>query len=187
MVKDIIKASLQLSKKDKMLLVNEVLASMSSKQGRTMPVYRALETFGKAYKLFKGTDYTISKADFRWMKELLNRLHEKIVSGIDDAISVTDDDIIDNLNVFLTAVKQMQNTWYFDNRFTPEGLAKDFDKIYGNIHKRNSYENKISFRLSVKMICISSLRTMNHELCQLPCVRQALTRWRSRCAVMWFR
>ena len=47
MVKDIIKASLQLSKKDKMLLVNEVLASMSSKQGRTMPVYRALETFGK--------------------------------------------------------------------------------------------------------------------------------------------
>ena len=70
MVKDIIKASLQLSKKDKMLLVNEVLASMSSKQGRTMPVYRALETFGKAYKLFKGTDYTISKADFRWMKEL---------------------------------------------------------------------------------------------------------------------
>lgn len=140
MVKDIIRASLQLSKKDKVLLVNEVLASMSSKQGRTMPVYRALETFGKAYKLFKGTDYTISKADFRWMKELLNRLHEKIVSSIDDTISVTDDDIIDNLNVFLTAVKQMQNTWYFDNRFTPEGLAKDFDKIYGNIYKRNSYD-----------------------------------------------
>ena len=38
MVKDIIKASLQLSKKDKVLLVNEVLASMSSKQGRAMPV-----------------------------------------------------------------------------------------------------------------------------------------------------
>ena len=140
MVKDIIKASLQLSKKDKMLLVNEVLASMSSKQGRPMPVYRALETFGKAYKLFKGTDYAIGKADFRWMKELLNRIHEKIVNSVDDTMSVTDDDIIDNLNVFLTAVKQLSNTWYFDNRFTPEGLAKDFDKIYGNINKRNGYD-----------------------------------------------
>lgn len=140
MVKDIIKASLQLSKKDKMLLVNEVLASMSSKSGRTMPVYRALEVFGEAYRRFKGTEYCIGKADFRWMKILLERIHDKIVGGIDDTSPMTDNVIIDNLNAFLTAVRQMQNAWYFDNRFTPEGLAKDFDKIYGNIYRKGSYE-----------------------------------------------
>ncbi len=138
--RDIIKAALQLSKKDKTLLVNEVLASMSSKNGRTMPVYVALEVFGEAYRRFKGTEYSIGKADFRWMKELLNRIYDKMVAGIDGTASISDDDIIANLNAFLTAVRKMQNAWYFDNRFTPEGLAKDFDKIYGNIYKRGSYE-----------------------------------------------
>lgn len=139
-VKDIIKAALQLSKKDKTLLVNEVLVSMSSKCGRTMPVYRGLEVFGETYRRFKGTDYSIGKADFRWMKELLVCIHDKLAAGVEDISTVGDDDIILNLNAFLTAVKQMQNAWYYNNRFTPEGLAKDFHKIYSNISTRNTYE-----------------------------------------------
>lgn len=134
---DIIKASLQLSKKDKTRLVNEILASMSSKDGRKMPVYRALEVFGEAYRRFKGTEYSVGKADYRWMKELLLCLESKLR---EKSVAVTDAVLTDNLNAFLTAVKNMSNTWYFDNRFTPEGLAKDFHKIYGNISTRNTYE-----------------------------------------------
>ena len=134
---DIIKSALQLSKKDKTRLVNEILASMSSKDGRTMPVYGALEVFGEAYRRFKGTEYCVGKADYRWMKELLICLESKLT---EKSVTVTDVVLTDNLNAFLTAVKNMANTWYFDNRFTPEGLAKDFHKIYSNIIKGNAYE-----------------------------------------------
>ena len=58
---EIIKEALNLPKKDKTKLINELLASMSNKDGKTMPVYRALEVFGERYKRFKGTEYRLGK------------------------------------------------------------------------------------------------------------------------------
>ncbi len=139
---EIINESLKLTKKDKTQLVNAVLESMSNKKtGFKFPVFRALEDFKARYMEFKGTGYTPAKADFKWMKELLARIHEKTVEGQNqNTMVVTEDILIGNLNAFLKAVKQLNNKWYFDNRFTPEGLAKDFEKIYSNLKQMNSNE-----------------------------------------------
>ncbi|MBR6774573.1 MAG: hypothetical protein IKM23_02515 [Bacteroidales bacterium] len=135
-LEELIKEAVKLPKKDKTRIINALLESMSNKEGRTLPVYLALDCFCKTYKQFKGTEYRLSKADFRWMKELLlcieSKLNERHVYNNDYAL-------LNNLDAFLTAVKNMPNKWYFDNRFTPEGLSKDFDKIYGNIFKNNAY------------------------------------------------
>ena len=136
-LEELIEWALKLPKKDKIRIINELLESMSNKEGRTLPIYHALDYFCRIYKYFKGTEYRLSKSDFRWMKELLlcldSKLNEKHVCNNDQAL-------LNNLDVFLSAVRNMPNKWYFDNRFTPEGLSKDFDKIYGNIVKSNNYE-----------------------------------------------
>lgn len=135
---EIIKEALNLPKKDKTKLINELLASMSNKDGKTMPVYRALEVFGERYKHFKGTEYRLGKVDFKWMKELLSQIEQKMIEN--PPVIITDDLLVDTLDAFLTSVRNMPNQWYFANRFTPEGLSKDFQKIYGNISNRSSYE-----------------------------------------------
>ena len=140
---EIINEALKLPQKDKTRLINAVLESMNGKQsdGFVYPVFRALEDFKARYMEYKGTDYTGTKADFRWMKQLLEQIHQKTIVGQkEDTVVITPDTLISNLNAFLKAVKQLKNTWYFDNRFTPEGLAKDFEKIYGNLKQNNSYE-----------------------------------------------
>lgn len=140
---EIINEALKLPQKDKTRLINAVLESMNGKQsdGFVYPVFRALEDFKARYMEYKGTDYTGTKADFRWMKQLLEQIHQKTIEGQkEDTVVITPDTLISNLNAFLKAVKQLKNTWYFDNRFTPEGLAKDFEKIYGNLKQNNSYE-----------------------------------------------
>ena len=140
---EIINEALKLPKKDKTRLINAVLESMNGKKsdGFVYPVFRALEDFKARYMEYKGTDYTSTKADFRWMKQLLEQIHQKTIEGQkEDTVVITPDTLISNLNAFLKAVKQLNNTWYFDNRFTPEGLAKDFEKIYGNLKQNNSYE-----------------------------------------------
>ena len=59
---EIIKEALNLPKKDKTKLINELLASMSNKDGKTMPVYRALEVFGeKSKELIELTNYLITR------------------------------------------------------------------------------------------------------------------------------
>lgn len=138
-----INEALKLPQKDKTRLINAVLESMNGKKsdGFVYSVFRALEDFKARYMEYKGTDYTGTKADFRWMKQLLEQIHQKTIEGQkEDTVVITPDTLISNLNAFLKAVKQLKNTWYFDNRFTPEGLAKDFEKIYGNLKQNNSYE-----------------------------------------------
>ena len=135
---ELINEALKLTKKDKMRLVNEVLVSMSSKDGRKMPVYRALEVFGDVYRRFKNTEYNISKPDYKWMHDLLLKIETKVLER-QQCEFIDDDALIDNLKAYLTAVRNMSNSWYFANRFTPEGLSKDFQKIYGNISNRSSY------------------------------------------------
>lgn len=139
---EIIREALELPKKDKMRLVSVVLESTSNKTtGLRLPVFRALEEFKARHMEYKRTGYTGTKADFRWMRLLLEHIYEKTVEGRQPDMAAVDDDvIIGNLNAFLKAVKDMPNKWYFSNRFTPEGLAKDFEKIYGNLKQANSYE-----------------------------------------------
>lgn len=140
---EIINEALKLPQKDKTRLINAVLESMNGKKsdGFVYPVFRALEDFKARYMEYKGTSYRETKADFKWMRQLLESIHEKIIEGQHEETMVIDENtLISNLNAFLKAVKQLKNTWYFDNRFTPEGLAKDFEKIYGNLKQNNSYE-----------------------------------------------
>ena len=141
---EIINEALKMPKKDKAGLINAVLESMSDKAGSAgmvFPVFRALNDFCARHMEFKGTGYKTSKADFRWMRLLLEHIYGKTIEGRQPGTAVVDDDvIIGNLNAFLKAVKDMPNKWYFSNRFTPEGLAKDFEKIYGNLKQANSYE-----------------------------------------------
>ena len=141
---EIINEALKLPKKDKTKLVNAVLESMSGKgnaAGFVFPVFRALNDFCTLHMEFKGTGYKTTKADFRWMKQLLEHIYEKIIEGQQpDTIVIDENIIMGNLNAFLKAVKDMSNKWYYVNRFTPEGLAKDFEKIYGNLKQVNSYE-----------------------------------------------
>lgn len=138
---EIINEALKLTKKDKTRLINTLLESMSGKADFRYPVFRALEDFRARHMEYKGTGYTGTKADFRWMKQLLEHILDKTVEGQSkDTVVVTEDILVSNLNAFLKAVKTLKNTWYFDNRFTPEGLAKDFEKIYANLKQNNSYE-----------------------------------------------
>lgn len=138
---EIINEALKLTKKDKTRLINTLLESMSGKADFRYPVFRALEDFKARHMEYKGTGYTGTKADFKWMKQLLEHIHEKTIEGQNqDILVVTEDMLIGNLNAFLKAVKQLDNKWYFANRFTPEGLAKDFEKIYANIKQNNNYE-----------------------------------------------
>ena len=140
---ELINEALKLSKNDKTRLMNAILESMNGKKndGFVYPVFRALEDFKARYLEYKGTSYTGTKADFKWMKQLLESIHEKVLEGQREETMVIDENsIISFLNAFLKAVKELKNTWYFDNRFTPEGLAKDFEKIYGNLKQNNSYE-----------------------------------------------
>jgi len=139
---EIINEALRLPKKDKTRLINALLESMSGKGGGFVyPVFRALEDFRARHMEFKGTGYTGTKADFKWMRQLLELIYAKTVEGQSNGtLVVTEDILIGNLNAFLKAVKTLKNTWYFDNRFTPEGLAKDFEKIYSQIKQQNGYE-----------------------------------------------
>lgn len=140
-ITELINEALKLSKNDKTRLMNAILESMNGKKsdGFVYPVFRALEDFKARYMEYKGTSYTGTKADFKWMKQLLEHIHEKTIEAqAEQCLVITPDIIIANLNGFLKAVKQLKNRWYFDNRFTPEGLAKDFEKIYANL-KQNDY------------------------------------------------
>lgn len=142
-ITELINEALKLSKNDKTRLMNAILESMNGKKsdGFVYPVFRALEDFKARYMEYKGTSYTGTKADFKWMKQLLEHIHEKTIEAqAEQCLVIPPDIIIANLNGFLKAVKQLKNRWYFDNRFTPEGLAKDFEKIYGNLKQNNSYE-----------------------------------------------
>lgn len=146
-VTEIYQETLGLGKRDKIDLVNRILASIKDTEKPTpeqddnvpaMPVYEGLTVFAEIYRAKKGVTYTTGKfsgADYKNMKELLWKIEERIVEG--GTVIVNDALRIGNLKMFLQAVCEMKNQWYFENRFNPYGLNNDFEKIYSNL-KNNS-------------------------------------------------
>ncbi len=146
-VTEIYQETLGLGKRDKIDLVNRILASIKDTEKPTpeqddnvpaMPVYEGLTVFAEIYRAKKGVTYTTGKfsgADYKNMKELLWKIEERIVEG--GTVIVNDALRIGSLKMFLQAVCTMKNQWYFENRFNPYGLNHDFESIYTNL-KNNS-------------------------------------------------
>ena len=133
----------QMSKTDKIKLVNLILASITDAKneptGVPMPVYEGLYVFAEIYQQKKGVSYAPSgkfqAADFKNMRELLVKIGDRLSEGGTEL--VTDALRIGSLKMFLQAVCDMKNQWYFENRFNPYGLNHDFENIYTNL-KNNS-------------------------------------------------
>ena len=133
----------QMSKTDKIKLVNLILASITDAKneptGVPMPVYEGLYVFAEIYQQKKGVSYAPSgkfqAADFKNMRELLVKIGDRLSEGGTEL--VTDAMRIGSLKMFLQAVCAMKNQWYFENRFNPYGLNHDFENIYTNL-KNNS-------------------------------------------------
>lgn len=133
----------QMSKTDKIKLVNLILASITDAKneptGVPMPVYEGLYVFAEIYQQKKGVSYAPSgkfqAADFKNMRELLVKIGDRLSEGGNEL--VTDALRIGSLKMFLQAVCAMKNQWYFENRFNPYGLNHDFENIYTNL-KNNS-------------------------------------------------
>ena len=131
----------RMSSRDKIKLVNLIMASMTDAKRETtgretpMPVYEGLRVFDEVYRAKKGVSYApngkFQAADFKNMKELLVKISDRISENGKEL--VTDALRIGNLKLFLEAVAKMKNDWYFKNRFTPYGLNHDFEQIYSNL------------------------------------------------------
>ena len=146
-VTEIYQETLELGKREKIDLVNRILASIKDTDKPTpeqddnvpaMPVYEGLTVFAEIYRAKKGVTYTTGKfsgTDYKNMKELLWKIEERIVEG--GTVIVNDALRIGNLKMFLEAVCKMKNQWYYENRFMPYGLNHDFENIYTNL-KNNS-------------------------------------------------
>lgn len=138
---EIITAANELSKKDKTAVINALLASMSEKKAeRKMPTAAAMRTFQRVYAQYKHCDFgALSPAHFAALRQLLLKIEEKMLeNGIDQ---ISDTELVQNFEAFLRAVATMQNAWYFDNRFTPDALNRDFVIIYGNLRQQNTARN----------------------------------------------
>ena len=133
----------RMGKTDKIKLVNLILASIkyagNEPTGAPMPVYEGLQVFAEIYRQKKGVSYDpngkFSKEDFKHMRELLVKISDRLSEG--GTLLVTDALRIGSLKMFLQAVCEMKNQWYFENRFYPYALNKDFDNLYTNL-KNNS-------------------------------------------------
>ena len=148
-VAEIYQETLGLGKRDKIDLVNRILASIKDTDKPTpeqddnvpaMPVYEGLTVFAEIYRAKKGVTYTTGKfsgADYKNMKELLWKIEERIVEG--GTVIVNDSLRTDNLRGFLEAVCTMKNQWYFEKRFNPYGLNHDFNDIYTQLVNNSDY------------------------------------------------
>lgn len=153
---EIYRAACLLGKTDKMKLVNMILSSLSEKKPRSemtddptpmMPVHEAMCVFNAFVYSAKGVRYSpnglFSNIDYRHMKELLLKINERMMEA---CVPVIDDaGRIEALKAFLQSVKDMSNTWYFDNRFTPAGLNTDFDKIYIALKTQRNHGQQSAF------------------------------------------
>lgn len=134
---EIITAALVLTKKDRTAIINALLASMSDKTtDRKMPTAAAMKVFEDVYAKYKGCAFGImTPLQFSALRQLLLKIESRMQeSGID---LITDTVLVQNFEAFLRKVALMQNRWYFENRFTPEALNRDFDKIYANLRQQN--------------------------------------------------
>ncbi len=146
-LKEITEEAMKLSKKEKNALINALLQSMSAKKPEAdepkMPVYRALFLFSNLYRELKGTEYggCFTPENFRWMNDILDRIFRKTVeaAGTETAV-ITDEVMMSNFEAYVRAVAAMPNRWYFENRFTPAGLSRDFEKIYSQIKNNSGHD-----------------------------------------------
>ncbi len=138
----------QMSKTDKIKLVNLILASIKDAKneptGVPMPVYEGLYVFAEIYQQKKGVSYAPSgkfqAADFKNMRELLVKIGDRLSEGGTEV--VTDALRIGNLKMFLEAVCKMKNQWYFENRFNPYGLNNAFETIYANLVNNSDHARR---------------------------------------------
>lgn len=146
-LKEITEEALKLTKKDKTALINALLESMSAKGtddgSPKMPVYQALDTFGRVYRELKGTDYggLTAPRNFAIMKRLLTAICGKILERSGNGMTViTNEMLVSNLAAFMRAVAAMPNKYYFNNRFTVQYLETDFEVIYSQIKNNSGHE-----------------------------------------------
>lgn len=152
---EIYQATLLFTKKEKLSLVNRILATLNKDlkpEGKigdqTMPVHQAMTVFDRFVFNHKGVRYSpngkFSARDYGYMRSLLAKLEARMceagVSFIDDAKR------IETFESFLNAVKEMRNTWYYDNRFTPYGLDSDFQKIYISLQTQRNHGQQTAFK-----------------------------------------
>lgn len=143
-------------KNEKMRLVNMILSSLNERKTRPemtddatppLPVHEAMCVFNAFVYNAKGVRYspkgTFSNLDYKHMKELLAKLDVRMTEA---GVALIDDDKrIETLRAFLQAVREMRNSWYFDNRFTPAGLNTDFDKIYMALKTQRNHGQQSAF------------------------------------------
>lgn len=158
-VDEIYNAAYLLTKKEKIQLVNRILADIGSASGRGLRdtldqtegdhrknnvVLKGMRAFEEVYEAKKHTAYIRTKADWAPMKALLEKLSEKVAengtygtdgtNGTGAGSMVVDDRVrIDALRQFLEAVSQMKNDWYFKSAFTPMMLNSKFNQIYSEL------------------------------------------------------
>lgn len=155
-LEEIYREACQYGKNDKMRLVNMILGSITEKKPRqemtdgstpTFPVHQAMRVFDGFVKKSKGISYSpnglYKNLDYKHMRELLEKLEERMVeSGV---VLIDDEKRIETLRSFLHAIREMRNTWYFDNRFTPAGLNTDFEKIYIALKTQRNHGQPAAF------------------------------------------
>lgn len=155
-VEEIYREAYLLGKTERMKLVNMILSSIAEKKPRTemtedstpaFPVHQAMRVFDSFVYNSKGVRYSpnglYKNIDYKYMRELLMKLEERMVeSGVE---VIDDDKRIETLRSFLQAVKDMRNTWYYDNRFTPAGLNADFNKIYIALKTQHNHGQQSAF------------------------------------------
>ena len=151
-VEEIYRAAYGLTKKEKMQLVNMILADVGAANGRGQRdtldrtesdgrknnvVWNGMKAFEEVYEAKKHTAYIRKGADFAHMKSLLGSLSEKVAETLPPVggkPQVVDDRLrIDALRQFLEAVSQMRNDWYFKSGFTPAMLNAKFNEIYSEL------------------------------------------------------
>lgn len=134
-LEEIATEAIKLCKSDKTELVNRLLESMKTAD----PVFAALCRFRDVYHALKGSDYArtqkFSAHDYRGMKHLIESIRSKVDYEMSDEV------LLLNLESFMRATANMNNKWYFNNRFTPLNLSQEFEKIYAYL-KQNDNVNR---------------------------------------------
>ena len=137
-VKEIMEHIRPLTKKQKAEIVKQTIAMMAGKD----PVFIALERWSAVYLDLKHCRYggvRYMPADYRGMKSLLQTLRDRLGDDADD------DKLLGNMEALMRATAQLQNQWYYQNRFTPAGLASDFEKIYSLANQKRHDNGKNAF------------------------------------------
>jgi len=154
-IEEIYKEARHLAKTDRLKLVNMILSGLSEKKAKpdteekdpVMPVHEALWTFNNFVYAAKGVRYSANgifqSRDYKHMHELLLKLEARMIEA---GVAIIDDNKrIETLKAFMQAVKDMGNDWYYKVRFTPYGLATDFEKIFIELQTQRNHGQQSAF------------------------------------------